>query len=302
MAVPESSTAVDLIRTEPPEIAGLTIDEPVVRTHRWARNLELWIPAGILIFIVAACYLGPLIGPVPKPINGNILDANLPVFSKGHIFGTDPVGNDVFSRILYGGRVSIEVSLGTNILGLSVGGFLGMLAGYRGGKIDAVIMRCLDVLIAFPSLVLILVIAESLGPGLLNVIWALAFFSVPAFGRISRAATLRLKQSTFVLAARLSGTKDVRMFVKHLAPSVVPQLITFSFLGIGVIILLEAALSFLGLGIRPPNPSWGNMISDGQSYLSSNPSLVLIPSAFLFVTVVCVNLVGDALRARWGSL
>jgi len=167
--------------------------------------------------------------------------------------------------------------------------------------VDAVVMRVLDVLIAFPSLVLALAIAEGLGPSELHVIWALCIFSIPATGRIARAATLALRERTFMLAARLAGTRGWRIIVRHVVPNIAPQLLTFSMLGIGIIIILEGALSFLGLGIPPPQPSWGSMIALGQQTLSTQPELVLIPSAFLFVTVVCLNLLSDALRERWGT-
>jgi peptide/nickel transport system permease protein len=131
---------------------------------------------------------------------------------------------------------------------------------------------------------------------------ALSFFSVPAFARISRAATLRLRERTFILSARLSGTGHARVLLRHVAPNVLPQLVTFGLLGMGVIIILEGALSFFGLGIPPPNPSWGNMIFDGQNILSAEPRLVLVPSAFLFVTGLSFNLLGDALRSRWSAV
>ncbi|HLH69003.1 MAG TPA: ABC transporter permease [Candidatus Dormibacteraeota bacterium] len=267
----------------------------------WARrlSLDIVIPAAVLILIAGGCFLGPLILPIPKPVGGNILSANLPPFSPGHILGTNPVGNDILSQILYGGRVSFEVGIGTNLIGLVVGGLLGTVAAYRGGVMDAIIMRILDVLIAFPSLVLALAIAEGLGPGELNVIWALSFFTVPAFARIARAATLRLREQTFMLAAQLAGTRSWRMLFRHIAPNILPQLVTFGLLGVGVAIILEGALSFLGLGVRPPNPSWGNMIALGQQTLTAQPQLVLIPSIFVFVTVLALNLLGDALRIRW---
>jgi peptide/nickel transport system permease protein len=167
--------------------------------------------------------------------------------------------------------------------------------------VDLVVSRMLDVLIAFPVLVLALAIAESLGPSKLHTIFALSFFSVPAFARISRAATLQLREQTFVLAARLSGTSGPRILLRHVSPNIMPQLITFGLLGMGVIIIIEGALSFFGLGVPPPEPSWGNMIADGQGVLSAEPRLVLIPSTALFVTVLAFNLLGDALRARWSA-
>ena len=264
-----------------------------------ARGLRRWLPAGFLILMLAACFIWPNIYPVPNPVRGSVLEAGLPPLSPGHVFGTDPVGNDVFSRILYGGQVSFEVGFAVTAIGIVVGSLLGVTAGYLGGATDAVISRVLDVLIAFPALVLALAIAEGLGPSEVHVIWALAVFSIPAFGRLSRGATLALREQTFMLAARLSGTRGWRMIVRHVVPNIMPQLLTFSLLGFGVVIILEGALSFLGLGIPLPEASWGSMIAQGQQTLSASPDLVLIPSAFLFATVLSLNLLGDALRERW---
>jgi peptide/nickel transport system permease protein len=265
----------------------------------WARGLRLWLPAGFLILMLGACFIWPNIYPVPDPVRGNVLQAGLPPLSPGHVFGTDPVGNDVFSRILYGGQVSFEVGFAVTAIGLIIGSLLGVIAGYWGGTVDSVLSRVLDVLIAFPALVLALVIAEGLGPSEVHVIWALTVFSIPAFGRIARGATIALREQTFMLAARLSGTRRWRMIARHIVPNIAPQLLTFSLLGFGVVIILEGALSFLGLGIPLPEASWGSMIAQGQQTLSASPDLVLIPSAFLFATVLSLNLLGDALRERW---
>lgn len=258
----------------------------------------IWVPAFLVVAILFLCFLWPLIGPVPPPTGGTILDSNLPSFSPGHLLGTDATGNDEWSRLLYGGRASLEVSMAVTVLGLLLGGALGALAGYLGGWRDGLIMRILDVLIAFPALVLAVAIAERLGPGKVHAIWALAFFSVPAVGRIARAATLQVREQTYILAAELSGTGHLRMLRRHIAPNVVPQLMTFAFLGLGITVVLEGALSFLGLGIPPPAPSWGNMIASGEGILSASPKFVLLPSAALFITVVSFNLLGESLRAR----
>jgi peptide/nickel transport system permease protein len=264
--------------------------------RRW--SLDIWIPAAFLTVIVLGCFAWPEIANVPSPVDGSILSASLPMWSSGHIFGTDPVGNDVFSRILYGGRVSIEVGLAVNAIGLGVGGVTGILAAYAGGIVESAISRILDVLIAFPSLVLALVTAAYLGPGMLNVIWALSFFAVPAYARLARAQTLQLQEQDFILAARLSGTRPPRIVTAHIAPYVASRLITFCYVGISISIMFEASLSFLGLGVRPPAPSWGDMIAQGQEYLISDPSLVVIPSAFLLATVISINVLGDGIRAR----
>jgi peptide/nickel transport system permease protein len=276
--------------------------EPMARGRGWLRSLDVAIPAGALVILLGAFFVWPLVGPVGRPTGGNILNSNIEPFSQGHLFGTDPVGNDIWSRILYGGRSSIEIALAVQLIGLVIGGSFGAFAGYWGGVLDLILMRILDVFIAFPALVLALAIAQSLGPSKFHTILALSFFSVPAFARISRAATLRLRERTFMLAARLSGTGSPRILLRHVAPNILPQLVTFGLLGMGVVIILEGALSFFGLGIPPPNPSWGNMIFEGQGILSAEPRLVLVPSAFLFVTVLSFNLLGDALRSRWSAV
>jgi len=271
------------------------------RARRWLRTLEVTVPATMAGLVVMACFLGPLVLPVPSPIDGNVLESSLPTGSPGHPLGTDPNGNDILSRILHGGQSSLVVAVSVNLLGLIIGGTLGTLSGHIGGLVDTVIMRLLDVLIAFPSLVLTLAVAQSLGPSQLNTILALAFFSVPAFARISRAATLRLRAQPFMIAARLCGTPHRRVLLRHIAPNIAPQLISFGMLGMGIIIVIEGALSFLGLGIPPPAPSWGNMISQGQASLSATPMLVIWPCAVLFITVLSFNLLGETLRARWSG-
>ena len=295
MAVP----VADALSPAPPagDIAAAGRLSP---TGKLVRSLEVAIPAAVLALLLFFCFIWPLVYPVPKPVGGSILDSGLPMWSPGHIFGTDPVGNDIMSRILYGGRVSFEVAAAVQVIGLIIGGLLGLIAGYRGGKLEAVLMRVLDVFIAFPSLVLVLAIVDSLGQSELNVILALAAFSIPAFARVTRAATLRLRDQPFVVAARLSSVKTWRILFGHIVPNVMPQLLTFSLLGAGVVIILEGALDFLGYGIPDPEPSWGKMIAAGQTMLSVSPSLVIVPSIFLFVTVVCLNMLGDGLRALWG--
>jgi peptide/nickel transport system permease protein len=267
--------------------------------RRLAARLEVAVPAGLLVVIFGACFLLPLVLSVPKPVGGNVIDANQPLFSPGHLLGTDPVGNDVMSRLLHGGRVSLQIALTVNVIGLVLGGLLGAFAAYRGGAMDSVIMRILDALIAFPSLVLAMAIAQSLGPSKGNTILALCFFSVPAFARTARAETLRLRERTFVTAAWLSGARTGRVLFRHITPNILPQLITFGLLGMGIIIVVEGALSFLRLGVPPPNPSWGNMIYQGQQVISTAPMLVLLPSAVLFLSTLSFNLLGDAMRARW---
>jgi len=269
--------------------------------RRVARDLEIWLPGTALIVLVLACFVWPLFGRVPDPLDGTLIDALQSPLSPGHVLGTDLVGRDVMARLLYGGRISLEVAAGANLIGLVAGGLIGIISALKGRWIDAVIMRVLDILLAFPALIASVVVANYLGPSELNVIFAISFFSVPAYARLARAATLRLKEQVYITAAKLLGQPDRTIMVRHVAPNVMPQLLTYSLLHVGTVVVLEAALSFLGVGIPAPAPSWGNMIAGGQAYLNTSPQLVLIPSAVLVLTVLCVNLVGDGLRAKWGS-
>lgn len=267
----------------------------------WVRRLGIIAPSALIAVVVLACFAGPLVLPIPAPIGGDVLNAGLPAFSPGHPLGTDPNGNDILARILYGGRNSLIVAVLVNALGLAVGGTFGALSAYAGGWADTAVMRVFDVLIAFPSLVLIVAVAQSLRPSVTTAVLALAFFSVPAVARVARAATLSLCELPFIAAARLCGTARWRILLRHIAPNIAPQLITFTMLGMGLVIVLEGALSFLGLGIPPPEPSWGNMISEGQQSLSATPGLVIWPSLMLFLTVLGFNLLGEGLRAHWSE-
>jgi peptide/nickel transport system permease protein len=265
------------------------------------RMLEITIPAALLLMLLFFCFIWPLVYPVPSPTAGSVLNANLPMWSPGHIFGTTSVGYDNMARILYGGRTTLEIAAAVQVIGLVIGGLLGMLAGYAGGIVEAVVMRVLDVFIAFPSLVLILAIVDSLGQSELHVIWALAAFSVPAFARITRAATLQLRDQPFVVAARMSSVSAWRIIFGHIVPNLASQLMTFVLLGAGVTIILESGLDYLGYGIPDPNPSWGQMIAYGQSLMSTTTAPLVVPSLFLLGTVVCLNLLGDGLRSRQGA-
>jgi peptide/nickel transport system permease protein len=166
---------------------------------------DIALPGFALAVIILACFLAPAVFNLPDPNGGSIISADLPLFSSSHFLGTDQLGNDILSRILYGGRTSLEISVGANLIGLVIGGTLGAVAGYSGGVVDALVMRCFDVLLAIPSLILAMVIAESLGPGQLNVTIAISFFAIPAFARLARSAALRIRQQPYIMAARLAA-------------------------------------------------------------------------------------------------
>jgi peptide/nickel transport system permease protein len=266
---------------------------------RWMQSLDIYISATFLLVLCFCCFLLPLMMTLPEGVHGSVLNANLPIGTPGHLLGTDPLGNDIISRLLAGGRVSLEVAAATQAIGLLLGGLLGMLAGFKGGGADTVLMRVLDMMIAFPSLVLVLAIVDGLGPSKLHIIWALCFFTIPAFARLARTGTLRVREQPFITSARVSGVGTMRMILRHVVPNVWPQLFTFALLGAGIAILIEGGLSYLGYGIPPPGASWGNMIAEGQQVLAAKPRLVIVPSVALLITVIALNTLGDGLRARW---
>jgi len=272
-----------------------------VRRGVWLDRIRTWVPAGVVVLLLVVCFLGPTLLPLPKPTGGNVLDSGLGPFSSGHLLGTDSNGNDILSRLIYGGRSSLFVGITVNLVGIVVGGTIGAISAYVGGIVDTLIMRGLDILIAFPSLVLTLAVAQSLGPSTRNTIFALAFFSIPAVARIARSSTLRLREMPFMQAAQLCGSPGWRILLRHVAPNIGPQLISFAALGMGIVIVTEGALSFLGLGIPAPAPSWGNMIFDGQQSLSATPLEVIWPSLALLITVLAFNQLGETLRARWSG-
>jgi len=290
---------VQLATPTPPPLPSL-INARQLRAQRMGRALRLWVPAGILIILLAICFLLPLVTTLPSATRGNIIYNNEPPFSQGHLLGTDVQGVDIFSQLVYGGQVAFEISLAVTAIGIAIGGTLGVVAGYASGWVDALVSRILDILIAFPALVLALVIAQGLGPSEFHLILALSVFGIPAVGRIARGATLVIRGLPYITAAELAGTRRWRIIARHIVPNIVPGIVTFSLLGIGVVIILEGALDFLGYGIQAPQPSWGNMIANGQQILSAQPEYVLIPSIALLITVAALNMLGDALRERWG--
>lgn len=291
---------ITLASPVPPPLPDL-LNARQLRAQQLGRALRLWVPAGLLILMLLMCFVYPLIVTLPSPTNGNIIQASEPPFSPGHWLGTDQVGVDIFSQLLYGGQVAFEVAAGVTAIGILVGGTIGVIAASSSGWLDALLSRVLDVLLAFPALVLALVIAAALGPSEIHVIWALSFFSIPAVGRLARGATLTVRALPFMTAARLSGTRRWRIIARHILPNIMPIIVTFSLLGFGITIILEGALDFLGYGIPPPEASWGSMIATGQQVLSAQPEYVLIPSITLLIAVMSLILLGDALRERWGT-
>ena len=212
--------------------------------------------------------------------------------------GTDTMGRDVLTRIVYGARVSLTVGLVSPLIGLIIGGGLGLLAGYYGGRPGGFITAAMDVILAFPGLVLLLAITYYLGPGLFNIIMALGFLTIPAFYRVARANTLVYSKRDFVTAAKMMGQGDLTVVVWEVLPNIVMPLIVYALLAASYMIVAEGALSFLGLSVPAPTPSWGGMIAEGKEVLEEAPHVSLIPALIMYLTILSFNFIGDTLKSR----
>ncbi len=251
--------------------------------------------AAFWITVVALLAIGADWLPIPSPTDIDFL-AKRALPSAEHWLGTDNLGRDELSRLIFGARISLTVGLLAPVIGGTVGGCLGLLAGYFRGRFEALVVGGVDVLLAFPPLVLALAVTAYLGQSVTNLVLVLGVLGIPAFTRVARATTLAFAQREFVVAARALGATHARILVRELLPNVMLPLLAFFLLGVAVTIVVEGALSFLGLGVPPPAPSWGIMIGEGRETLDFAPRLAFLPCAVMFATVLSLNLVGDALR------
>lgn len=263
-------------------------------TRRLWNSTSTMIGATLLLFIILTAIFAPNITPY-DPILISTADRLQPPNAE-HIFGTDDFGRDVLTRVLYGGRLSLMVGLTSVAIGSLSGILLGIVAGYYGGWVDAIIMRFIDVILSFPSILAALVIVAILGRGLTNVVIAVGISQIPFMTRVVRASTLSTKEMDFVLAARAIGSDDFRIMLRHILPNIIAPIIVTITNSIAGAIIFAAALSFLGLGVQPPTPEWGVMLSEGRAYLRAATWITTFPGLAIVVTVMAINLLGDGLR------
>jgi peptide/nickel transport system permease protein len=271
-----------------------TAEVTPVRRRRGPGGLFIAAVGWIALVALGAIFAGVL--PIPSPTDIDFLGKRaLP--SAEHWLGNDHLGRDLFSRLIYGGRVSLTVGLLAPVIGVTIGGCLGMLAGYFRGRLETFIVGGMDVLLAFPPLVFVLAVTAFMGQSVANITLVIGVLGIPAFTRVARAVTLTLTEREFVVAARALGATHSRILLRELLPNVALPLAAFFLLGVAVTIVVEGALSFLGLGVPPPAPSWGSMIAEGRDSLDIAPWLSFLPAGFMFLTVLSFNIIGDTLRA-----
>ena len=267
----------------------------------WRRLLRnrAGVASGALVLLLGAAALAaPVIAGLvlrQDPLSQD-LHATFQGPGPSHLLGTDNLGRDVLARLLYGGRVSLGVGFLSVALATTVGGVVGVAAGYYGGTADDVLMRLVDVLLAIPGLYLLILVGAVVTVNAVTLSCLIAFIGWGALARLARAEVLSVRHRDFVLAARSIGASDLRVMLRHIVPNVLHVAIVAASLGVGAIILAEAALDFLGFGIHPPTPSWGNMLSNAQTYFAHSIWLVIYPGVMIFVTVLAANLFGNAVR------
>ena len=275
-------------------------DEALDASGRGALARLPWIPALIIVALIVAAIAAPLIAP-HSPTEQSLPDKLLPpAWQEGgsarHLLGTDVLGRDVLSRLLYGARVSLTVAAAALLAGGGIGLAIGILSGYVGGRVDSVLMRIVDATLTFPTILIALLLAVSLGQGLRTMVIAIVVILWARFARVVRGEVLTVKARDFVALAQVRGCSHARIMAVHILPNVMNTFMVLLTLHIGFVILVEASLSFLGAGIPPPTPSWGQMVSDGRSHIASAWWLAFPPGAAILLVVLAFNLFGDWLR------
>jgi peptide/nickel transport system permease protein len=257
-------------------------------------NKTSWVGLVLFLLVALAAVLAPLLSPY-DPIEQDIL-AKLRPPTAEHLLGTDSFGRDILSRLLYGARISLVIGFASTLAAMVAGSAIGLLAGWYGGRLDGLVMQAMDVLLAFPSLILGLIIVAMLGPSMGNIVAAIALTSLPAFARIARAPTIAVKEREFIEACRGLGYSDARIMGRHILPNVFPEILVMGSLWLANAIRTEASLAFIGLGVKPPTATWGGMIREGFENILDSAWLALAPGFAILIVVFALNLLGDGLR------
>lgn len=249
----------------------------------------------LIVMVLIAVFADFIVNYEDDAITQNVRNRLMPPGGE-HIFGTDQYGRDVFARIIFGARISLFVGIVTVALSLTAGAIIGAAAGYYGGRVDNILMRLMDIFLAIPSIMMAIAIVSALGPGMTNLLIAMSISRTPQFARIVRSAIMSIKGQEFIEAAKACGTKDVRIIAKHILPNAMGPIIVQATLNMASTILGVAAMSFIGLGIQPPTPEWGSMLSDARDQMRYYPYLIIIPGIAIVLAVLSLNLIGDGLR------
>lgn len=257
-------------------------------------NKTSWLGLVIFLLVTLLALLAPWISP-HDPLEQNVF-AKLKAPFENYYLGTDYYGRDILSRLLYGAQISLVIGIASTVLALVLGSMIGILAGWYGGRFDIIVMQTMDMLLAFPSLILGLILVAMLGPSMTNIILAIALTSIPSFARIARAPTISVKQREFIDAGRALGFSDARLMAGHVLPNIFPEILVMGSMWLANAIRTEASLAFIGLGVKPPIPTWGGMIREGFENILDSYWLVLSPSIAILVVVFGLNILGDGLR------
>lgn len=252
------------------------------------------------LYVLLALIILALLADVIYDYDTDVIEPNYSIVlqepSSEHWFGTDNLGRDVFARVIYGSRISLKVSIMSIVISLIIGGGFGAVAGYYGGRVDDILMRIMDVFLAIPNMLMAIAVVASLGPSMFNLMLAIAISNIPRFARIVRASILGVKDEEFVEAARACGATNTRIIIREVLPNCMAPIIVQGSIAIASSILIIASLSFVGLGVTPPTPEWGSMLSEGRTYIRDSNYLTIFPGLAIAITSLSINLLGDGLR------
>lgn len=263
--------------------------------YRLKKQKLAMVGGGIIIFFIIIAILAPILTPYSFD-EVNLKERFMPLFSEGHILGTDDLGRDLFTRIIYGARISLRVGVIAVSGAILLGTFFGLLAGFYGKWVDMLISRAFDIMLAFPSILLAITIVTIIGRSLTNALIAITIVNIPTYGRLVRAKVLSLKEEEYIVAAKAIGMKNSRIITHHLLPNSMTPIIVQGTLGVATAIIETAALGFIGLGAVPPTPEWGTMLANSKDYIQLAPWTVVIPGIAIMLVVLGFNLFGDGLR------